>query len=81
MGLLDFLFRNKGNKIKDYTSRGAIVLDVRSKAEYDNGAIPGSKHIPLQQVNSKIEEIKKWNRPMICCCASGMRSGSASAIL
>ncbi|WP_415372883.1 rhodanese-like domain-containing protein [Patiriisocius sp. Uisw_047] len=57
------------------------MLDVRSKAEYDNGAIPGSKHIPLQQVNSKIEEIKKWNRPMICCCASGMRSGSASAIL
>jgi rhodanese-related sulfurtransferase len=81
MGLLDFLFGNKGNKIKDFTSRGAIVLDVRSKAEYDNGAIPGSKHIPLQQVNSKIEDIKKWNKPVICCCASGMRSGSASAIL
>jgi rhodanese-related sulfurtransferase len=81
MGLLDFLFGNKGNKIKDFTSRGAIVLDVRSRAEYDNGAIPGSKHIPLQQVTSKIEEIRKWNKPVICCCASGMRSGNASAIL
>jgi len=81
MGLLDFIFGNKGNKIKDFSDRGAIILDVRSKAEYDGGAIPGSKHIPLQQVAAKVNEIKKWNKPVICCCASGMRSGSASAIL
>lgn len=81
MGLLDFLFGNKSNKIKDFTDRGAIILDVRSKAEYESGAIPGSKHIPLQQVTGKINEIKKWNKPVICCCASGVRSGSASAIL
>ena len=81
MGLLNFLFGNKGNKIKDFTDRDAVILDVRSKAEYDSGAIPGSKHIPLQQVASKIAVIKKWNKPVICCCASGMRSGSASAIL
>ena len=80
MGLFG-LFGNKGKKIKDFTDRGAIILDVRSKAEYDGGAIPGSKHIPLQQVAGKINEIKKWNKPVITCCASGMRSGSASAIL
>lgn len=81
MGLLDFLFGNRTKKIQDFTSRDAIILDVRSKAEYDSGAIPGSKHIPLQQVAGKISEIKKWNKPVICCCASGVRSGSAAAIL
>ena len=81
MGLLDLLFGNKTKKIQDFTSRDAVILDVRSKAEYNSGAIPGSKHIPLQQVATKISEIKKWNKPVITCCASGMRSGSAAAIL
>jgi rhodanese-related sulfurtransferase len=81
MGLLDFLFGNKSKKIEDFTSRGAVILDVRSKSEYESGAIPGSKHIPLQNVSSKINEIKKWNKPVITCCASGMRSASAAGIL
>lgn len=81
MGFLDFLFGNKSKKIDDFKTRGAIILDVRSKGEYDGGAIPGSKNIPLQSLNSKIATIKKWNKPVICCCASGMRSGSAAGIL
>ncbi|MAP79936.1 MAG: sulfurtransferase [Aequorivita sp.] len=81
MGLLDFLFGNKSKKINDFKNRGAIIIDVRSKGEYNNGAIPGSKNIPLQNITSKVNEIKKWNKPVICCCASGMRSGSAASIL
>lgn len=81
MGLLDFLFGNKTNKIQDFISRDAIILDVRSKAEYDSGAIPGSKHIALQQLPQKINVIKKLNKPVITCCASGVRSASAAAIL
>ncbi|MEZ4858361.1 MAG: rhodanese-like domain-containing protein [Flavobacteriaceae bacterium] len=81
MGLFNFLFGNKNKKIEDFKSRGAIILDVRTKGEYQGGAIPGSKNIPLQQVASKMNEIKKWNKPVITCCASGMRSGSAAAIL
>ncbi|MEZ4874697.1 MAG: rhodanese-like domain-containing protein [Flavobacteriaceae bacterium] len=81
MGLFDFLFGNKNKKIEDFRSRGAIILDVRTKGEYQGGAIPGSKNIPLQQLSSKINEVKKWNKPVITCCASGMRSGSAAAIL
>lgn len=81
MGLFGFLFGNKSNKVKSFQEKGAIILDVRSKAEYNSGAIPGSKHIPLQQIQSKVSEIKKWGKPVITCCASGMRSGSAAAIL
>lgn len=81
MGLFDFLFGNKTKKITDFRQRGAIILDVRTQAEYDAGAIPGSKHIPLQQVNGKMAEIKSWDKPVITCCASGVRSGSAASML
>ncbi|MCB0457488.1 MAG: rhodanese-like domain-containing protein [Flavobacteriaceae bacterium] len=81
MGLFSFLFGNKTKQIQDFKSRGAVILDVRTKGEYQGGAIPGSKNIPLQQVATRMAEIKKWNKPVITCCASGMRSGSAAAIL
>lgn len=81
MGIIGFLFGNKSKKIEDFKNRGAVILDVRSKAEYTSGAIPGSKNIPLPLVHSKMTEIKKWNKPVITCCASGVRSGSAAAVL
>ena len=81
MGLLNALFGNKNDKIKDFQSRGAVILDVRTKSEYSQGAIPGSKNIPLQIINSEINALKKLNKPIITCCASGMRSGSAASIL
>ena len=81
MGLLDFLFGNNIKKIQDFKNRDAVILDVRTRKEYDAGAISGSKHIPLNEINTKISEIKKWNKPVITCCASGVRSGNAAKIL
>ncbi len=81
MGLLDFIFGNKAKKIEDFVARDAVIVDVRSKGEYASGAIPGSKNIPLPTISGNVTEIKKWNKPVIVCCASGVRSGSAAAIL
>ncbi|MFD2696550.1 rhodanese-like domain-containing protein [Mesonia sediminis] len=81
MGILNLLFGNKSKMIQDFKSRGAIIIDVRSAGEYANGAIPGSKNIPLQQIGQHIQKIKNYNKPIITCCASGMRSGSAAGIL
>lgn len=81
MGFFSFLFGNKTKKIHDFQDSGAIILDVRTKSEYAQGAIPGSKNIALQQVASRIEEIKSWDAPIITCCVSGMRSGTAASIL
>lgn len=58
-----------------------IVLDVRSASEYKAGHIAGSRHIPLDQLRKKMEEIRKWNRPVLTCCASGRRSGIAASQL
>jgi phage shock protein E len=81
MGLFTSFFGKKQRKLDDFFSRDAVIIDVRSKAEYDNGAIPGSKHIPLQTIATNAAKIKSWDAPIICVCASGARSASATAIL
>lgn len=79
MGIFSFLNR-KGEKISDFKSRNALIIDVRTKAEFQQGHIKGSKNIPLNNIASKTMEIKKMDKPIIFCCASGMRSGQATAL-
>lgn len=81
MGLLNILFGNKNNELKKFQSRDAFIVDVRTPQEFKQGAIKGSKNIPLQTISLKIDNIKKLNRPVITCCASGMRSSKAATIL
>lgn len=81
MGILSSFFGNKKKKIDDFISRGAIIIDVRSSEEYESGAIPGSMHIPVQNIESQCTTIKQWNKPVICVCASGGRSASATTLL
>jgi rhodanese-related sulfurtransferase len=82
MGLLDFLgLGNKSESIQEFMEKGAIIIDVRSPGEFSGGHIKGSKNIPLNEINAKINEIKKLNKPVIACCASGMRSSQATSIL
>lgn len=81
MGLLNTLFGSKKDELNKFKSRGAIIIDVRTTQEFSQGAITGSKNIPLQTILTKIDAIKKLNKPVITCCASGIRSGSAASIL
>jgi phage shock protein E len=82
MGLLDFLgFGNKSQSIQEFIAKGAIIIDVRSPGEFAGGHIKGSRNIPLNEISTKIDEIKNQNKPVITCCASGMRSSQATSIL
>lgn len=80
MGLFSFLTK-KGDRIQDFVSRGAVVIDVRSKQEFQAGHIKGSKNMPLPGIAGKLKELKKLEKPIIFCCASGMRSGQATAMM
>jgi phage shock protein E len=60
---------------------GAVILDVRSKGEYAGGHIRGSVNIPVDQLGHNLSKLQDKNRPIITCCASGMRSASAKSIL
>ena len=57
------------------------ILDVRTSEEYNYGNVPGSVNIPLDQIVSRIEEVKALKKPLILCCASGARSGSVKEYL
>jgi len=81
MGLLDYIFGAKKKRIIDYLNRDAVILDVRTKKERDNGHIKSSIHIPVSELKNRVEEVKKLNKPIITCCASGVRSAKAAKYL
>jgi len=60
---------------------GAIILDVRSPGEYASGHIDGSMNIPVDKLAANLNKLKDKKKPIITCCASGMRSASAKSIL
>jgi phage shock protein E len=59
---------------------GAQIIDVRTTAEFQSGHIRGSINIPLNTLESKLSKVRK-DKPVITCCASGVRSASAKGIL
>ena len=65
---------------KELIENGAQIIDVRTPAEFKSGHIRGAVNIPLQTISSQLGRIKK-DKPVITCCASGMRSASAKSIL
>lgn len=65
---------------KELMQKGAIIVDVRTKGEYQGGHIKGSINIPLQTLSQNLSKLKK-GKPIITCCASGMRSASAKSML
>lgn len=66
--------------LKELVQNGAQIIDVRTKGEFQGGHIKGSVNIPLQNLSDSLSKIKK-DKPVITCCASGMRSASAKSIL
>lgn len=65
---------------KELLANGAVLLDVRTLGEFKGGSAKGAINIPLDQLGSKLKMLKK-NKAIITCCASGMRSGSATRLL
>jgi phage shock protein E len=59
------------NKNKDY-----ILIDVRSMSEYKSGYIPTAINIPVNKIESRIDEIPK-NKLIIVYCKVGGRAESA----
>jgi len=70
-----------GVNYAELISQGAIIIDVRSKGEYRSGHIKGSVNIDVSTLRNNLNQLKDKNKPIITCCASGMRSASAKSIL
>ena len=76
-------FKNKemSAEIKEYLEKEAIIIDVRTLEEWDEGHIESSKHMILNTIPVEVAEIKSWEKPIIAVCRSGARSGQAAQFL
>jgi rhodanese-related sulfurtransferase len=82
MGIFDTF--SKGPSLEDiqaYLDKGAVVLDVRTIEEFEEGHAKGSKNIVLDTIPDYIDEIKAFDAPIVAVCRSGNRSGSATSFL
>ena len=59
----------------------AVLLDVRTKEEYESGHIENSENIPLQQIEKVLAKITDKNTPLFAYCQSGLRSYISCRIL
>jgi len=58
----------------------AVVLDVRTPEEFEEGHIPKATLIPLQELESRLGELDK-DETYLVVCRSGNRSAQASELL
>lgn len=91
MGWLAKLLQPQGNfkeisvselrdSIRQANGTGPVLLDVRERDEFNGGHIAGAKLIPLGQLRQRLSELPK-DRPIICICRTGRRSGIAASHL
>ncbi len=82
MGILSlFGIKSKSEQIKEAIADGAIIVDVRTPQEYNDGHVTGSLNIPVNQVEARVSMLKKKEKTIILCCKSGGRAGQAKGIL
>jgi phage shock protein E len=79
---MSFLERIFGKKVdfQEVIAGGAVILDVRTKAEYQSGHLRNSINISVDKLPENLKILDK-SKPIITCCASGARSASAMRIL
>ena len=66
---------------KELLDRGEItILDVRGSAEYKEGHVPETVHIPLGYLEGRLDEVSS-DKPLVVHCLSGFRSSIAASIL
>ncbi len=70
-----------GSTVRDKIAAGARVVDVRTPAEFMDGAYPGAVNIPLSILPLRMSELEPKDKPIVLYCASGARSGQAARLL
>lgn len=80
LGFIKKLLGSNTVDFKQLLKDGAQIVDVRTETEFVSGHILGSINLPLQDLTQQLGQLDK-NKPIITCCASGVRSASAVKLL
>jgi phage shock protein E len=80
INFLKKLFSGNNSALKNMIQEGALMVDVRSVAEYNSGHVTGSVNIPLDTIANNLKKFEN-TKGVLIFCASGMRSSVAKSIL
>lgn len=82
MGFFSSLFGGSNNSeaLAGIIKKGAFLVDVRSKMEFDQGSVKGAVNIPLDSLQQHLAKFKNKEH-IVVFCRSGMRSGQAKSVL
>mgnify|MGYP003592466419 CR=1 FL=1 len=75
-GKLKVFYWNEFDKVKE----GDILLDVRTKSEFESGSIKNARNIPVDELRSRLAELDK-NKNIYIFCQAGLRGYLAQRIL
>ncbi len=69
------------HELADAVAAGATVLDVRTAAEFERGAIPGAINVCVDELRDRLGELPDQDSPIVVHCAVGLRAHVAARIL
>lgn len=72
-----FGFGKSGLDVHELLNDGSKVIDVRSMDDFEKDHFDGSINIPLDQLDSRIDDLRGYDKPLIMVCARGIKSGLA----
>jgi len=75
------LGRASKETIQEVLDAGALVVDVRTEAEFVGDHYENAGNIPLSRLAGRLGELGTKDRPIVLYCHSGTRSASAARIL
>lgn len=67
---------NEAQQILAGDPEGTVVIDVRRDDEWVTGHVTGARHIPIDDLADRIDEVPQDKR-LLFICAAGVRSGLA----
>ena len=72
---------NDSSHHRHLVAQGALLLDVRTPAEFHAGHVPHAVNIPVQELPHRLRECGPTRRSVVVYCRSGARSASAAQLL
>ena len=65
---------------RQLVEQGALLLDVRTPAEFSEGHVPHATNIPVQELGARLGEVGPKTRPVVVYCRSGGRRRSSGHV-
>jgi rhodanese-related sulfurtransferase len=63
-------------------NQGAVMVDVRSKEQFDTGHVIDARNVPQAEIGQSAETLKRYkDKVVLVCCESGMSSSASAKVL